>query len=87
MPGILIHKSYCQFYSFVIADDVIYEETRKEFKARSKDESSDFKLYFDKGNLTLQQIEDAREKTAEIVKRLNQGENVKVKKEISSYFD
>ena len=81
MAGLLIYKSYGQFYSFVIADDRAYEETRKEFK-----NAKHINLYFDKGNLTLQQIDDSRDKTAEIVKRLNQGEKVNAKKELSDYF-
>ena len=87
MAGLIIYGSCNLFYSFMIADNVAYEATRKEFEARSKDKSSNFDLKFNKGSITLEQIEDARDKTAEIVKRLDKGEKVKVKEELSDYFN
>lgn len=82
MAGLLIYKSYSRFYSFLISDDTAYKETVKEFTTLSH-----IKLYFEKGDLTSQQIQDARDKASEIVKRLNQGEKVNAKKELSDYFD
>lgn len=82
MAGILIYGSYKQFYSFVIADNDLYKATRKEMLNNKNN-----KVYFNKGGLSLQKLEDAREKVSEIVKRLNNKEKVNVKKELSNFFN
>jgi hypothetical protein len=82
MAGILIYGSYEQFYSFVIADNDIYNATRREMLNNVNN-----KLYFNKGNLSLQKLENVREKVSEIVKRLNNKEKVNVKKELSNCFN
>ena len=87
MAGLIIYGSCNLFYSFMIADNVAYEATRKELEARSKDKSSNFDLKFNKGSITLEQIEDARDKTAEIVRNLNLGVKIDIKKELSDYFN
>jgi hypothetical protein len=81
MVGVLIYGSYGQFYSFVIADNKLYKATKKELSNNNSN-----KVYFGKGNLTPQQLDNVRDKVSEVVKRLNNKEKVNVKKELSSYF-
>ena len=81
MAGILIYGGYGQFYSFVIADNEAYKATKKELL-----NNKDNKVYFEKGGLTHQQLDNARKKVSEVVKKLNNKEEVNVKKELSDYF-
>ena len=82
MPGLIIYGKYGQFNSFIIADDKLYKMTIAEFKTQPS-----IKLCFEKGEVSPEQIDEARGKTAEIVKKLNLGQKVDVTKELSSYFD
>lgn len=82
MAGILIYQTNSQFYSFVVADNNIYKKTEEKFT-----DSSYIDLLFNKGNLTLQQIENARKKVSEIVGKLNNNQKINVKKELSDYFN
>lgn len=82
MVGVLIYGSYGQFYSFVIADNEIYKATEKELL---NDKNN--KVYFGKGDLTLEQIQNARNTISGVVKKLNNKEKVNVTKELSHYFD
>jgi len=82
MAGLIIYGSYGQFNSFIIADDKLYRMTIAEFKTQSP-----IKLCFEKGEVSAEQIDEARDKTAEIVKKLNLGQKVDVTKELSDYFN
>lgn len=82
MPGLIIYRKYGQFYSFIIADDKIYKKTRAGLKIQYA-----VKLCFEKGEVSAEQIDEARDKTAEIVKKLNLGQKVDVTKELSDYFN
>ena len=55
MAGLIIYGSYGQFYSFVIADDKAYEKASEDLA-----DNPNAKILFDRGDLTLQQIEDSR---------------------------
>jgi len=82
MPGLIIYRKYGQFYSFIIADDKIYKKTIAGLKIEYA-----VKLCFEKGDLTFQQIDDARKKVSEIVKKLNEGKKINAKEELSDYFN
>lgn len=78
----LIYQVNNKFYSFIIADKDIYKKTKEEF-ANDKN----INLFFNKEDLTLQQIEDARKKVSEIVDKLNNNYKIDIKKELSDYFN
>lgn len=82
MPGLIIYGKYGQFYSFIIADDKIYEKTLSGLKIEYA-----VKLCFEKGEVSPEQIDEARNKVSNIVKRLNKGQEVDAEKELSDYFN
>ena len=82
MAGLIIYGKYGQFNSFIIADDKLYKMTIAEFKTQPS-----IKLCFKKGEVSVEQIDKARGKTAEIVKKLNDKQKIDVEKELSDYFD
>jgi len=82
MAGLLIYESYGQFYSFVIADNELYEMTKKDLSNKGN-----HKVYFGKGNLNLEQLDNSRDKVSELVKLLNEGKRLDVKKEFSDCFN
>jgi len=82
MAGLIIYGTYGQFYSFITADDVDYEKTSEDFANNPY-----IKIPFEKGDLTLQQIDEARDKISKIVKKLNDKQKIDVEKELSDYFN
>ena len=82
MSGLLIYEYVGQFYSFVIAGDGEYNHTKEELL-----NTKSYKVHFNKGNLTLQQIDQVRDKVSGIVKRLNSKEKVDVEKELVDCFN
>jgi len=81
MSGLLIFRSYLQFYSFVIADDTSYDWTKEDLAAHKGAE-----ILFEQGGVTLEQIDNARGDVSDIVKKLNNRQEVNISKELSSYF-
>jgi hypothetical protein len=82
MPGVLIYQFASQYYSFVIADDKLYRATKKEIM-------KDGQLLWSKGRISFEELEDARKTKDSLVKRLNDGEKIKLKdlkKELDCFF-
>ncbi len=80
MAGVLIYKSASQHYSFVFADDGFYKIVRKEIP-KNGDE-----ILWEKGNVSLQQIENSRKTKNDLVMKLNKGEKVDLEKELNCFF-
>ncbi len=55
MAGVLIYKGVLQYFSLVVCDNVLYHATRKEMS-----ENGGGQILWERGNVSLQQIEDAR---------------------------
>lgn len=82
MAGVLIYKSALnQHYSFVAADDDLYNALIADLN-KSKD-----KVLWGKGNVSLEQIENARKTKDNLVERLNEGEKVDLEKELEEFFE
>jgi len=82
MAGVLIYKSALnRHYSFVAADDDIYNAIITDL-SRSKD-----KILWGKGNVDFEKIEEARKTKDDLVKRLNEGEEADLKKELDVFFN
>jgi len=82
MPGLIIYGKYGQFYSFILADDKLYRMTIAGLKSEYS-----VKLCFEKGEVSAEQIDEARDKVSEVVKKLNEGKKINAKEELSDYFN
>jgi hypothetical protein len=81
MAGVLIYQSASRcYYSFVIADDELYNFEKIEMPKRGD------KILWERGNVSLDQIEKARKTKNSLVARLNNGEKVDLKKELDDFF-
>jgi len=81
MPGVLIYQSLSGCcYSFVIADHDLYNAEIKEIPKRGD------KILWEKGNVSLEQIENSRKTKNSLVARLNNGEKIDLEKELSDFF-
>jgi hypothetical protein len=82
MAGVLIYKNVLnQHYSFVAADDDVYNAIITDL-SRNKDN-----VLWGKGNVSLEQIEKARTTKNNLVMKLNEGEEVDLKKELDCFFN
>jgi hypothetical protein len=81
MAGILIYQtaSGCS-YSFVVSDDSLYDSEIKDIPKRGD------KILWERGNVSLEQIEDARKTKNTLVARLNNNEKVDLEKELAEFF-
>lgn len=83
MAGVLIYGSALNsYYSLVVADNKAYSDMRKGVLANESN-----KILWERRNVSLEQIENARKTKAELVRKLNKGEKVDLEKELSGYFD
>jgi len=83
MAGVFIYKNALEQYaSFVSADDKTYIAMKSNINENKSDE-----VVWEKGNVKLQQIEDSRKTKNDLIKRLNNGEEVDLEKELSIYFN
>jgi hypothetical protein len=80
MAGLLIYESFGQVYSFVVADNETFSLAQTSIQ-------KDHKVYFNKSDLTLAQLDKARETITNIVKDINEGKEIDVKKELADYFN
>ncbi|HPD81943.1 MAG TPA: hypothetical protein PK357_02480 [Candidatus Pacearchaeota archaeon] len=81
MPGVLIYQTPSRCcYSFVIADDDLYNAEIKEIPKRRD------KILWEKGNVSFEQIEKSRKTKNCLVARLNNGEKVDLEKELDIFF-
>jgi hypothetical protein len=76
MAGVLIYKSVSRYYSYIIEEDSLYELVLKGI-SKTKDE-----IVWKKGNVSLKQLESARKTKDDLVRRLNEGEEADLEKEI-----
>jgi len=81
MAGLLIFEEYPQFYSFVTNDNTLYEMMKKDLASKTGT-----KILFEQGGVTLEQLDNARDSVSDVVKRLNEKQEVDVSKELSDYF-
>ena len=81
MSGIIIYGAYGRHFSFVAFDDGIYEAMRKDIISRQEE------IVFRRGEVNLKQLDNARGKVADIVKKLNSGEKIDAENELSSCFN
>tara|TARA_Y100000034_G_scaffold64995_1_gene78644 strand:+ start:875 stop:1120 length:246 start_codon:yes stop_codon:yes gene_type:complete len=81
MPGIIIYRAYGQYFSFSASDDVVYGGIKQDIISRSEE------IVFCRGEISLNQIDDAREGVANIIKMLNSGEEVDAEGKLASYFN
>lgn len=84
MGGFFIYKTESnQYYSFVCFDDELYNSQVKEAPTVGDT------ILWKTGNVSLQQMENARKTKDSLVKRLNDGEKIKLKylkKELDGFF-
>lgn len=81
MAGVLIYKNTLQdYYSYVIADDNLYAAAKADILKSST-------ILWEKGNVSLEQIQNARRTKDNLVAMLNRGEEVDLKKELDGFFD
>jgi hypothetical protein len=82
MAGVLIYKSVLnQHYSFVSSEDNLYNSIILNFNESGE------KVLWGRGNVSLEQIENARKTKDDLVRKLNEGEKVDLKKELDVFFN
>jgi len=82
MPGVIIYRTQSNLhYSFVSFDDDLYNAEKIELPKMGDT------ILWDKGNVSLQQIQNARKTKDDLVAKLNAGEEVDLKKELDSFFE
>ena len=72
-------KSY---YNLVISDNSIYSDMRKNLVNNNSN-----RILWEKSNVSLNQIENSRNTKDDLVRRLNDGENVDLEKELEEFFE
>ena len=83
MAGVLIYEGALkQYFSLVTADN-------KEYIAMKSGiiENKSNKIIWEKENASLEQIENSKKTRADLVRRLNKGQEVDLEKELSDYFN
>jgi hypothetical protein len=84
MPGVIIYRTkFNRYYSLVSFDDNSYNDEKIEIPKRGDT------ILWDKGNVTLEQLENSRKTKDSLVRRLNDGENIKLKdlkNELKGFF-
>jgi hypothetical protein len=81
MAGVLIYQTVSNCcYSLACADDYLYNIEKIEIPKRGD------KILWEKGNVSLEQINNARKKKNSLVERLNNGEKVDLEKELEEFF-
>ncbi|HLA23475.1 MAG TPA: hypothetical protein VJZ93_02985 [Candidatus Nanoarchaeia archaeon] len=81
MSGIILYSVHRRYFSFTSFDDVFYEGMKKDIISRTGE------IIFCRKDVSSIQIDNARESIADTVRQLNNGEEIDVKKELSSYFN
>jgi hypothetical protein len=81
MGGFYIYKTESnQYYSFVCFDNELYNSQVKEAPTTGNT------ILWKTGNVSLQQMENARKTKDALVAKLNAGEKVDLKKELDDFF-
>jgi hypothetical protein len=84
MPGVIIYRTKSNlYYSFVSFEDSSYNAEKIDIPKRGDT------ILWDKGNVSLEQMENARKTKDELVAKLNSGEKIKLKdlkKELDGFF-
>jgi len=76
MAGILIYKDLFEYYNIVMDDNLMYECVKKGL-IKNKN-----KIIWEKGNVDIQKIEEARDTKNLLVQKLNAGEAFDLEKEL-----
>lgn len=76
----IIHKNAQGYYCFISSDDKLYRDAKKEISNNGN------QIIWERENVTIEQLENARKTKEEIVKKLNGGEETNVKRELSPFF-
>jgi hypothetical protein len=85
MAGILIYKSRItrNHYSFVVTDDKLYGAVREDFLKNNLNQ-----IIWEKGNVSLDQIEDSRKTKNDLIRRVNEeGAEVNFAIELEGFFE
>jgi hypothetical protein len=83
MAGVLIYQSALnQYYSYVVAEDNLYAAVKADIIGNKSN-----KLLWERGDVSLEQIQNARKTTGSLVARLNKGEKVDLEKELAEFFE
>ena len=83
MAGVLIYRSSLnQHYSYVVAEDNLYDAVKADIIGNESN-----KLLWERGDVSLEQIQNARKTTDSLVARLNKGEKIDFEKELAEFFD
>ena len=83
MAGVLIYEGALkQYFSFVIADN-------KEYIAMKLGilENKSNRVIWERKDVSFTQIENSKKTRADLVRRLNKGQEVDLEKELSDYFN
>lgn len=81
MAGVLIFKDAFNYYSLVVCDNELYYATRAEMS-----KNSGTQILWERKDVSLQQIEDARKMKDELVRKLNEGQEVDLGTELAPFF-
>ena len=82
MAGIIIYESAFQhYYDIVLNNHSMYRAAKTDIRKNSD------KILLKKGNTSLEQIENSREKKDDLVTKLNDGVKVNLKKELDGFFE
>ena len=83
MAGVLIYESVLkQYFSLVVADNKEYIAMKSSIL-----ENNSNKILWGKKDASLEQIENSKKTRADLVRRLNKGQEVDLEKELSDYFN
>ena len=80
MPGVLIFSNGFNHYSFVVFDDGLYDAVREGMPKYGN------QILWERGNVSLQQIDDAQTTKDALVTKLNEGQKVDLEGELSPFF-
>lgn len=83
MAGVIIYESALkQYFSLVIADNKGYIAMKSGIL-----ENKSNKVIWERKDVSFTQIENSKETRADLVRRLNKGQEVDLEKELSDYFN
>lgn len=82
MINLLIYQSTSErYYGFVSFNYDLYEVERREMIKRGD------KILWERKDVTLEQVECFKKRKDDLLKRLNEGQRVDLKKELSNIFE
>jgi hypothetical protein len=81
MPGVIIYKNSEKYHIYNFPDRTTYR-TAKEDIRKNKD-----KIVWKKGNVSFEQIQNARETMNSLVRKLNENEELNLEAELAKVAD